>query len=80
MVLRPLVRGGSGERRLCSGRRRRCIPCYTAGSKNRSAEKDGSLGGRVIAAVGTAAFNFTYYGVTEQPIAARERDFKQRPE
>ena len=76
VVLRLLVRGGSRDRRFCSGRRRRWSPCHTAGSKNRSREKDDSVGGRIVATAGAVATNFTHHSTTEQSSSTRERNFE----
>lgn len=71
-MLRLLARSGSGAGSVCNGRSWRRTPCITAGTQDRSGEKDGSIGGRTLVAFRTFTSYLTYHRVTEQPVAPRE--------
>lgn len=79
VVLRLLVRGGSGDRSICSGRRRCWKSCLTAGSEERAREKDGSTRSRTLVAPRTSSPYFAYNGVTEQSAATRKRYIEPGP-
>lgn len=79
MVLRLLVPGGSGDRSLCTGRRRSRSSGHAAGCQERPREEDGASGGGAAATSGTSPPHLAHHGAAQRAAAAGQRHFEPGP-